>query len=35
MISNQLLNDEFLVVPTLQEAFDLIEIEDIERSLNI
>ena len=33
MISNQLLNDEFLVVPTLQEAFDLIEIEDIERSL--
>ena len=35
MISNQLLNDEFLIVPTLQEAFDLIEIEDIERSLNI
>tara|TARA_B100000963_G_scaffold358868_1_gene384608 strand:- start:837 stop:1151 length:315 start_codon:yes stop_codon:yes gene_type:complete len=35
MISNQLLNDDFLVVPTLQEAFDLIEIEDIERSLKI
>ena len=35
MISNQFLNDEFLVVPTLQEAFDIIEMEDIERSLNI
>ena len=35
MISNQFLYDEFLVVPTLQEAFDIIEMEDIERSLNI
>ena len=35
MISNQFLYDKFLLVPTLQEAFDLIEIEDIERSLNI
>ena len=35
MISNQFLHDEFLVVPTLQEAFDIIEMEDIERSLNI
>ena len=24
---------KFLVVPTLQEAFDIIEMEDIERSL--
>ena len=35
MISNQFLQDGFLVVPTLQEAFDIIEIEDIERTLNI
>lgn len=35
MISNQFLHDEFLVVPTLQEAFDIIEMEDIERSFNI
>ncbi|MEC8273612.1 MAG: hypothetical protein VXZ76_02105 [Bacteroidota bacterium] len=35
MISNQFLHDKFLVVPTLQEAFDIIEMEDIERSLNI
>ena len=35
MISNQYLHDDFLLVPTLQEAFDIIEIEDIERSLNI
>ena len=35
MISNQFLHDEFLIVPTLQEAFDIIEMEDIERSLNI
>ena len=35
MISNQFLHDEFLVVPTLQEAFDIVEMEDIERSLNI
>jgi len=35
MISNQFLNDEFLVVPTLQEAFDIIEMEDIERSLKL
>ena len=35
MISNQFLRDEFLVVPTLQEAFDIIEMEDIERSLKI
>ena len=35
MISNQFLHDEFLVVPTLQEAFDIIKMEDIERSLNI
>ena len=35
MISNQSLHDKFLVVPTLQEAFDIIEMEDIERSLNI
>ena len=35
LISNQFLYDEFLVVPTLQEAFDIIEMEDIERSLNI
>tara|TARA_B100000900_G_C20024622_1_gene491373 strand:- start:165 stop:479 length:315 start_codon:yes stop_codon:yes gene_type:complete len=35
MISNQFLHDEFLLVPTLQEAFDIIEMEDIERSLNI
>ena len=35
MISSHFLQDEFLVVPTLQEAFDIIEMEDIERSLNI
>lgn len=35
MISNQFLHDEFLLVPTLQEAFDIIEMEDIERSLNL
>lgn len=35
MISNQFLYDKFLIVPTLQEAFDIIEMEDIERSLNI
>ena len=35
MISNQFLHDKFLAVPTLQEAFDIIEMEDIERSLNI
>ena len=35
MISNQFLHDEFLLVPTLQEAFDIIEMEDIERSLKI
>ena len=35
MISNQFLHDEFLVVPTLQEAFDIIEMEEIERSLKI
>ncbi len=35
MISNQFFFDEFLIVPTLQEAFDIIEMEDIERSLNI
>ena len=35
MISNQFLHDDFLLVPTLQEAFDIIEMEDIERSLKI
>ena len=35
MISNQFLHDEFLLVPTLQEAFDIIEMEDIEPSLKI
>jgi len=35
MISNTCLHDDLLVVPTLQEAFDIIELEDIERSLNI
>jgi hypothetical protein len=35
MISNQCHYDDFLIVPTLQEAFDIIELEDIERSLNI
>ena len=35
MISNQHLQKNFLVVPTLKEAFDFIEMEDIERSLNI
>jgi len=35
MISNQFFNSDFLVVRTLQEAFDIIEMEDIERSLNI
>tara|TARA_A100001388_G_C28548221_1_gene393596 strand:+ start:185 stop:499 length:315 start_codon:yes stop_codon:yes gene_type:complete len=35
MISNQFLQQNFLIVPTLKEAFDIIEMEDIERSLNI
>ena len=35
MISNQFLHNEFLIVPTLKEAFDIIEMENIERSLNI
>ena len=35
MISQQFFNDEFSIVPTLQEAFDIIELEDIERLLNL
>ena len=35
MISNQCHYDDFLIAPTLQEAIDIIELEDIERSLNI
>ena len=35
MISNQFLQQNFLIVPTLKEAFDIIEMEEIERSLNI
>lgn len=35
MISKQLLNDDFSIAPTLQEAYDIIELEDIERLLNL
>ena len=35
MISQQFFNDEFSIAPTLQEAFDIIELEDIERLLNL
>jgi hypothetical protein len=35
MISNQFFQEDFLIVPSLQEAFDIIEMEDIERSLKL
>jgi hypothetical protein len=35
MISNQILDENFSITPTLQEAFDIIELEDIERILNL
>lgn len=35
MISSQFFDSEFLVVRTLQEAFDIIDMEDIERLLKI
>ena len=35
MISNQPPQEEFMIVPSIQEAFDIIEMEDIERQLNI
>lgn len=34
MVSEQHLNSEWMIVPTLQEAFDLVELENIERQLN-
>ena len=34
MVSTQFLNSEWNIVPTLKEAFDIIELEDIERQLN-
>ena len=35
MISSQFFDSDFLVVRTLQEAFDIIDMEDIERLLKI
>jgi hypothetical protein len=35
MISNLPPQEEFMVVPSIQEALDIIEMEDIERQLNI
>lgn len=35
MVSNLPPQEEFMVVPSIQEAFDIIEMEDIERQLNI
>ena len=35
MVSNLPPQEEYLVVPSIQEAFDIIEMEDIERQLNI
>jgi hypothetical protein len=35
MISNLPPQDEYMVVPSIQEAFDIIEMEEIERQLNI
>lgn len=34
LVSKQIVNEQFLIVPTIQEAFDIIEFEDIERQLN-
>ncbi len=35
MVSNLPPLEEYMVVPSIQEAFDIIEMEDIERQLNI
>lgn len=35
MVSNLPPQEEFMVVPSIQEAFDIIEMEDIERQLDI
>ena len=35
MISNLPPQEEYMVVPSIQEAFDIIEMEEIERQLNI
>ena len=35
MISNLPPQEEYMVVPSIQEALDIIEMEDIERQLNI
>ena len=35
MVSNLPPQEEYMVVPSIQEAFDIIEMEDIERQLNI
>jgi len=35
MVSNFPPQEEFMVVPSIQEAFDIIEMEEIERQLNI
>jgi hypothetical protein len=35
MVSNLPPQEEYMVVPSIQEAFDIIEMEDIVRQLNI
>lgn len=35
IVADDNMNSEWLIVPTLQEAFDIIELEDIERQLNL
>ena len=35
MVSNLPPQEEYMVVPSIQEALDIIEMEDIERQLNI
>lgn len=35
MVSNLPPQEEYMIVPSIQEAFDIIEMEDIERQLNI
>lgn len=35
IVSNLPPQEEYMVVPSIQEAFDIIEMEDIERQLNI
>jgi hypothetical protein len=35
IVCDYLFNDELIIVPTLQEAYDYIEMEEIERQLEL